>query len=202
MRRRRRSPCGCDLRDTAGSDPRRTGRRDTGGATIIERRSYIRIQLAGHHELTRFVPPPSPTSRTSSSIARQMFREMGIPAEFDDMAAATELWLRHAIPSKTYLGWIAVVEQRRGRGRRRPDRHSVAARPDDDGSAMRVRLQRLHAAGASQAGPGAPVDGRDARLLPRRRHRARRAQRQHVRQAALRRDGLRRRRRTDDAVAP
>jgi GNAT superfamily N-acetyltransferase len=36
-----------------------------------------------------------------------MFREMGIPAEFDDMAAAMELWLRHAIPSKTYLGWIA-----------------------------------------------------------------------------------------------
>jgi len=30
-----------------------------------------------------------------------MFREMGIPAEFEDMAAATELWLRHAIPSKT-----------------------------------------------------------------------------------------------------
>ena len=36
-----------------------------------------------------------------------MFREMGIPAEFEDMAAATELWLRHAIPSKVYLGWIA-----------------------------------------------------------------------------------------------
>ncbi|HTH23761.1 MAG TPA: GNAT family N-acetyltransferase [Vicinamibacterales bacterium] len=38
----------------------------------------------------------------------RMFREMGIPAEFDDMKAATDLWLRHAIPSKTYLGWIAV----------------------------------------------------------------------------------------------
>ena len=37
----------------------------------------------------------------------EMFREMGIPAEFDDMAAATELWLRHAIPSKIYLGWVA-----------------------------------------------------------------------------------------------
>jgi GNAT superfamily N-acetyltransferase len=36
-----------------------------------------------------------------------MFREMGIPAEFEDMTAATELWLRHAIPSKTYLGWMA-----------------------------------------------------------------------------------------------
>ena len=36
-----------------------------------------------------------------------MFREMGIPAEFEDMAAASELWLRHAIPSKTYLGWMA-----------------------------------------------------------------------------------------------
>ena len=37
----------------------------------------------------------------------RMFREMGIPAEFDDMRAAADLWLRHAIPSKTYLGWIA-----------------------------------------------------------------------------------------------
>jgi len=39
-----------------------------------------------------------------------MFREMGIPAEFEDMATAMELWLRHAIPSKTYLGWIAQSE--------------------------------------------------------------------------------------------
>ena len=37
----------------------------------------------------------------------EMFREMGIAAEFEDMAIATDLWLRHAIPSKTYLGWIA-----------------------------------------------------------------------------------------------
>jgi GNAT superfamily N-acetyltransferase len=40
----------------------------------------------------------------------EMFREMGIPAAFEDMTAATESWLRHAIPSKTYLGWIAVTE--------------------------------------------------------------------------------------------
>ena len=38
-----------------------------------------------------------------------MFREMEIPAEFEDMAAATELWLRHAIPAKTYLAWVAVT---------------------------------------------------------------------------------------------
>jgi GNAT superfamily N-acetyltransferase len=36
-----------------------------------------------------------------------MFREMGIPAAFEDMAAATDLWLRQAIPANTYLGWIA-----------------------------------------------------------------------------------------------
>ena len=36
-----------------------------------------------------------------------MFREMDIPAAFEDMSAAVALWLRHAIPSKTYLGWIA-----------------------------------------------------------------------------------------------
>jgi GNAT superfamily N-acetyltransferase len=39
----------------------------------------------------------------------QMFREMGIPAEFADMAAAMESWLRHAIPSHTYRGWIAMA---------------------------------------------------------------------------------------------
>jgi GNAT superfamily N-acetyltransferase len=36
-----------------------------------------------------------------------MFREMGIAAEFEDMSIAMDLWLRHAIPAKTYLGWIA-----------------------------------------------------------------------------------------------
>jgi len=39
----------------------------------------------------------------------EMFREMEIPAEFEDMTAATELWLRHALPAKTYLGWVAVT---------------------------------------------------------------------------------------------
>ena len=37
-----------------------------------------------------------------------MFREMGIPAEFEDMAVSMDLWLRHAIPANTYLGWIAT----------------------------------------------------------------------------------------------
>ena len=37
----------------------------------------------------------------------EMFREMAIPAAFEDMAIAADLWLRHAIPSKTYLGWMA-----------------------------------------------------------------------------------------------
>jgi GNAT superfamily N-acetyltransferase len=36
-----------------------------------------------------------------------MFREMRIPALFEDMSVAFDRWLRHAIPSKTYLGWIA-----------------------------------------------------------------------------------------------
>lgn len=39
----------------------------------------------------------------------QMFREMGIAAEFEDMSAATADWLRHAIPSKTYRGWLAAT---------------------------------------------------------------------------------------------
>ena len=40
----------------------------------------------------------------------EMFREMGIPAEFDDMTIATDLWLRHAIPSHVYRGWVAVED--------------------------------------------------------------------------------------------
>ena len=36
-----------------------------------------------------------------------MFREMGIPAQFDEMAIAGESWLRHAIPAHTYRAWVA-----------------------------------------------------------------------------------------------
>jgi GNAT superfamily N-acetyltransferase len=40
----------------------------------------------------------------------QMFRDMALPAAYGDMEPAFELWLRHALPSKTYLGWMAVTE--------------------------------------------------------------------------------------------
>ena len=43
------------------------------------------------------------------SHRERMFRDMELPARFDDMAAAFELWLRDALPSKTYLGWMAVA---------------------------------------------------------------------------------------------
>lgn len=43
------------------------------------------------------------------SHREQMFRDMGIPAEFEEMSSATETWLRHALPSKTYRGWMAVA---------------------------------------------------------------------------------------------
>ena len=39
----------------------------------------------------------------------QMFRDMGIPAAFDDMRAAFQGWLRGAMPARTYLGWLAVA---------------------------------------------------------------------------------------------
>lgn len=39
-----------------------------------------------------------------------MFRDMGIPAEFEQMAAGMETWLRHAIPSRTYQAWMAVSD--------------------------------------------------------------------------------------------
>jgi GNAT superfamily N-acetyltransferase len=37
-----------------------------------------------------------------------MFRDMGIAARFTGMAAAMDAWLRDAIPSKTYRGWVAT----------------------------------------------------------------------------------------------
>ena len=43
------------------------------------------------------------------SHREQMFRDMRIAAEFDDMRAALESWLRYAIPAGTYRGWIAVA---------------------------------------------------------------------------------------------
>lgn len=43
------------------------------------------------------------------SHREQMFREMTIDAEYDDMRAAFELWLRHAIPERTYLAWLAIT---------------------------------------------------------------------------------------------
>jgi GNAT superfamily N-acetyltransferase len=43
------------------------------------------------------------------SHREQMFRDMKLSAAFDEMRAAFELWLRYALPSKTYLGWMAVT---------------------------------------------------------------------------------------------
>ena len=39
-----------------------------------------------------------------------MFRDMNIQALFEEMAAGMESWLRHAIPSHTYRGWMAVTD--------------------------------------------------------------------------------------------
>jgi GNAT superfamily N-acetyltransferase len=40
----------------------------------------------------------------------QMFRDMGIPAQFEVMAAAAAAWLKTAIPSQVYRGWVAVTD--------------------------------------------------------------------------------------------
>ena len=45
------------------------------------------------------------------SHRERMFRDMALQAKYEDMAPAFELWLRHALPSKTYLGWMAVTEK-------------------------------------------------------------------------------------------
>jgi GNAT superfamily N-acetyltransferase len=42
----------------------------------------------------------------------QMFRDMGVPAEFDAMAAATAAWLAGAIADGTYRGWVAPTPDR------------------------------------------------------------------------------------------
>lgn len=39
-----------------------------------------------------------------------MFRDMGIPAAFEQMSAGMETWLRHAIPAQTYQAWMAVSD--------------------------------------------------------------------------------------------
>ncbi|MFM8533910.1 MAG: GNAT family N-acetyltransferase [Acidimicrobiia bacterium] len=38
-----------------------------------------------------------------------MFTDMGIPAAFEEMRSATERWLRDALPSNTYRGWLVVA---------------------------------------------------------------------------------------------
>jgi GNAT superfamily N-acetyltransferase len=39
-----------------------------------------------------------------------MFRDMGIPAEFEKMSTEMGRWLQHAIPSQTYRAWMAVSD--------------------------------------------------------------------------------------------
>ena len=39
----------------------------------------------------------------------RMFRDMGIPADFDAMAAAATTWLATAIPDGAYRGWVATT---------------------------------------------------------------------------------------------
>ena len=39
----------------------------------------------------------------------QMFRDMGIAAAYEDMAAAMARWLRDALPANVYRGWVAVT---------------------------------------------------------------------------------------------
>ena len=52
---------------------------------------------------------PATTADIPAVVAHreQMFRDMGISAEFEAMAAATRAWLADAVPSGDYRGWIA-----------------------------------------------------------------------------------------------
>ena len=40
----------------------------------------------------------------------RMFRDMELPAKYDEMARAFEVWLQQALPSQTYLGWMASTD--------------------------------------------------------------------------------------------
>jgi GNAT superfamily N-acetyltransferase len=40
----------------------------------------------------------------------QMFRDMGIAADFEAMAHATRRWLLRAIPAGEYRGWVSVTD--------------------------------------------------------------------------------------------
>ena len=89
----------------------------------------LRLRWHSHHELTRSVRPPSPTSRTSSSIASRCSATWASPPSSRTWRRRPRLWLRHAIPSHIYRGWMAATAERRGRRRQRLDRDSVAAGP-------------------------------------------------------------------------
>ena len=80
----------------------------------------------------------------------QMFRDMGIPADFDAMAAAATTWLATAIPDGRYRGWVATA----------PDGAVVAGRPLLRGVNERWR-ERAHEIGRGerdQESPSATID--------------------------------------------
>ena len=52
------------------------------------------------------------TSRTSFTIARQMFREMGTECDYARMAEECSAWYLNAVPAGTYRGWMIEATPR------------------------------------------------------------------------------------------
>jgi len=70
----------------------------------------------------------------------QMFRDMGIAAEFGTMAAVTRTWLAGAIPDGTYRGWVV----------HRAGTPQAGAGAAPDGGDARLVSRRRHRAGRAQ----------------------------------------------------
>jgi GNAT superfamily N-acetyltransferase len=85
------------------------------GAVLARRAHRTRIcwiqRLPPNTTLTDYLIRPASLDDIPHIVEHreQMFRDMGIAARFDGMATAMEAWLREAMPSKTYLGWVALA---------------------------------------------------------------------------------------------
>jgi GNAT superfamily N-acetyltransferase len=81
---------------------------------VLARRHLARTILpryAGSLAMTYTIRPATLADIPAISHHReQMFRDIGIPARFDEMAVAVERWLGHALVDGTYRGWMAVDE--------------------------------------------------------------------------------------------
>ncbi len=89
----------------------------------MHRQGYFAVDLESRAGAAVLIPPyPEGQMRKRDFVIRRatvadtphvvrhreaMFREMGIDAAFEDMSIAADQWLRDAIASMIYRGWVA-----------------------------------------------------------------------------------------------